>query len=500
MTFYEKYKPFRNYMRRFDLVPSLVDLWRYAQHIDDGHPLPLNYAVGGDPLCGRNLKDQFYPWDLAILARELILNTTGHGDRTLGMYSHLANAMNHIRKLDEAAFTDAGPQSIDMLYELNRIAHRQFPWQIKDGVAPMMRAFKVFGASAVEEVVVRELNMTTRQFLLLGIAIYGHFLKQPGLSTNQDYGVLGISREASNDFFRRITSTIEDLRAETIKLQLYNQDWLYTWNPLEATPLVSFDPKFPERVLCPIPRYLARRASAGIFYDLVKSKGFDQSYGDSFQSYIGEVIEATCPSTTFTALGEEEYYVGNNLKHGADWVLSDSTGHIFVECKTKRLTLSAKTQSNTEAMERDLEVMAQAVVQNYRNIDDAVKGKTRWKADGRPIYPLVLTLEDWFVFSPRVREMLNKHVLQVLTEKGMREEMLDEMPFTIASAHEFEITSQVIAQRSIFSVMSKKVTPDKRGFSLLPFASGDFPDEMRRIKWCLFAEDWERLVLGIPYE
>jgi hypothetical protein len=30
MSFYDEYKPFRNYMRRFELLPSLVDVWRYS--------------------------------------------------------------------------------------------------------------------------------------------------------------------------------------------------------------------------------------------------------------------------------------------------------------------------------------------------------------------------------------------------------------------------------------------------------------------------------------
>ena len=29
MSFYEDYKPFRNYMRRYSLVESLVDVWLY---------------------------------------------------------------------------------------------------------------------------------------------------------------------------------------------------------------------------------------------------------------------------------------------------------------------------------------------------------------------------------------------------------------------------------------------------------------------------------------
>jgi hypothetical protein len=46
MGFYEEHKPFRNYMRRFSLVDSLVDIWRYSGHILDDQPLPPNCAVG----------------------------------------------------------------------------------------------------------------------------------------------------------------------------------------------------------------------------------------------------------------------------------------------------------------------------------------------------------------------------------------------------------------------------------------------------------------------
>jgi hypothetical protein len=60
-------------------------------------------------------------------------------------------------------------------------------------MVPMMRAFKVFGEAAVDAIVVRELGMTVRQFLLLGAAVGGSFLKKWGMSTNLDYGGLGIS-------------------------------------------------------------------------------------------------------------------------------------------------------------------------------------------------------------------------------------------------------------------------------------------------------------------
>jgi hypothetical protein len=371
---------------------------------------------------------------------------------------------------------------------------------MKVGMGPMMRVLKVFGEAAVERIVERELGMTTLQFLQLGMALTGSFQKNWGMSTNQDYSLaLGICREASEAFFRRITCTLERLKTEIAKGQSYDRDWLYAWNPLEATPLVSVNPEFPDRVLCPIPRYVTRRVSTGIFYDLVKSAGFDNPFGSSFQTYVGEVIKATCRPPRFAVLEEEPYFVGTQKLHGVDWVLSDSTGHLFIESKTKRLTVNAKTLSDAAALDKDLIVMATAIVQHYRNIRDALDGKTKWVPDGLAVFPLVLTLEDWFILSPRIDEMLNENVRRLLADAGIPGEVLEEMPYTIASAHEFEIASQVIAQVGVFTVMAKKTKPgQQRSWSLLPFITENFSEEMRGVSWRLFADEWAGLIPNRP--
>ena len=211
-----------------------------------------------------------------------------------------------------------------------------------------MRAFKIFGRGAVEAIVVRELGMTMRQVVLIGMAMTGHFQKSAGMS-NYDCSELGIPEDSSRAFFARLTSTMDVLRTSTAKQQSYGPDWLYAWNPLEATPLVSFDRDHPERVICPIPLYLLRRTSTGIFYDLVNTPNFDNAFGESFQVYVGEVIEFACKPHRFSILPEEPYYVGSNKFHGVDWVLSDETGHLFIEAKTKRLTLGAKVLSVGDA-------------------------------------------------------------------------------------------------------------------------------------------------------
>lgn len=124
MDFYEDYKPFRNYMRKFSLVESLVDVWRYSLHVLNGAPLPADYAIGKPPF--EPIKRNVWPWELDILAREIVLNATTKGDRSLRRWNDLAGAINHIKRLDNEAYVAFGDQR-DVLLEMHRIVHRQVP-------------------------------------------------------------------------------------------------------------------------------------------------------------------------------------------------------------------------------------------------------------------------------------------------------------------------------------------------------------------------------------
>lgn len=498
MDLYGLYKPFRNYLRRLDLFSSLVDIWRYSLHVAENQPLPAEYAVGRNTILGGSIRQYVYPWDLDVLAREVLLHA-GKGGGRLVEWRDLATAINHIRRLDEAISQATLPtRQLDIMFELHRIAHRQFPWQTNKGITPLTRAWKVFGANTVDSIVVRELGMTTKQSVTLGMAVLGHFMYTGGLNMNQDYGVIGITPEARDAFFARVCSPLTKLRNLLAQRQTLNEDWLYLWNPLEATPLVAFDDTHPERAICPIPRHLLHRISGGLFYDLVKAADFGNFFGNSFQSYVGEVLRRTCPQPQFIMRAEEPYYVGSNLMHGVDWLLSDNSGNLFIESKTKRLSVNAKTRSDPGSLDLDLHVMAGAIVQTYRNILDATAGMTSWVPNNLPVYPLILTLEDWFIFSPRVNEMLDKHVQQLMEKAEIPRRLLEEMPYTIASSHDFEITIQVIAQVGISAVMKKKVASDHRWWSLLAFVRDAFEDKMSNVNWRLFFEEWDDLLPAPP--
>jgi hypothetical protein len=119
---YEIYKPLRNYMRQFAAVPGLGFVWKYAAHLAHSAPLPVTLPTGpnGRPL---EFKHLVFPWDLEILARELVLNAGQHAIRTLGDWPDMAKAINAIHDVENETYGKYGaPDAV--LRELHRIVPR----------------------------------------------------------------------------------------------------------------------------------------------------------------------------------------------------------------------------------------------------------------------------------------------------------------------------------------------------------------------------------------
>ena len=153
----------------------------------------------------------------------------------------------------------------------------------------------------------QQTGLPIRKFYLLSFAVAGHFIRSAVISTATNYNVLDIRPEESAAFFKKLTVSLPDLREQTRALQRYDDEWVYAWNPLQATPLVSFDPTHADRIICPIPMFLLRRATDGLFYDLVNSPGFDNAYGAAFQRYVGLVLHELLKSPKFQVTAEEPY-------------------------------------------------------------------------------------------------------------------------------------------------------------------------------------------------
>ncbi len=490
---YPAYKPFRNYMRKFALAPSLLQLWGYFIYATENRELLPALAVGKPPAL--DLRTHLYPWDLEILVREAILNADTRGSDGLHQWNCLAEAVNHIRRLEGVPYEE-GEDRANIMVDLQPIPHRQFRWQSGSSkrAAQIVRAWKIFGSDELDAKVLAQIGMSMSQLLRIGMAVTGGLLNRPTLNLGTDYSVLGVPPAASRQLLERLTCDMPTLKERTRQSQQYNDAWLYASFPLEHTPLIRLDPANPDQLLCPVPRYLLNRVTSGVFYDIVNSDGFANAYGDAFQRYVGEVISATVPTPPFSIIEEQPYMDNKNLKHGADWIVSDATGHLFIECKTKRLSLGSKNVTDAQAVARDLTAMTQAIVQNYKNILDAKKGITTWNPDGLPLYPVVVTLEDWHLFSTHFTGQLQEDVTKALAAEGINPVIVNDMPYTITSVSDLEAVLQVVAARGINPVFAHKTQADYWTWAWTGFLPNHFPEEYRNAEALLFPEDAQRLL------
>jgi hypothetical protein len=474
-------------LRQCHLEASLIDVWHLSQHIMNNGQAPVQPGVRP-----YSLKQYLFPWDLPVIAREVVLNANHNGNKRLNSWNSMQTVINTIRQVENAS-AKARLTAEDVMKELHRISHRQFPWQQMNDVIGLQRYLKIFGSPEVAPILERVTGFSIRDHFFLGMWLSGHLLKRFDINATQDFSAFGIPRDRSLAFFLSLSSTIEELREAMADLQKYDETWEYTWNPLEAKPLISLDPNNRHHLYCPVPDLLLRRFSHGLYYDLVNSVGFDIAFGTSFQKYIGEVLRAVFDQGNFTVFEEKEYEVGKDRHHGVDWILSGPDGNLFIECKTKRMKQAAKFSVGGPTLIGEMEIIADAIVQLYRNVQEAESGKSTWVPNGKPNFPLVITLEDWFIFGPLPQNLLIEAVASRMLKAGLDLALMDTMPYAVASAREFERFTGVVNEVGVKAFFSRKRDPAYSRWMWEEYARDEFPAAKRTNLQEFFRAEWLRI-------
>lgn len=174
---YDLYKPLRNYMRQFALIPSLINIWQYSNHLTFGTALPPQLRFTNEFGLPINMADQIYPWDLDILTRELILNAGSRG-LTLGSQRELAKAVNYLRYIDDqVSKRRQGDSDYDIIFELHRMGNLQFAAQIKPNMPYFIRHHKINSGTGMGPVILEEtgLELLDRYFTPI-VLLYAHTL------------------------------------------------------------------------------------------------------------------------------------------------------------------------------------------------------------------------------------------------------------------------------------------------------------------------------------
>jgi hypothetical protein len=442
---YEAYKPLRNYLRQCALENTLADMWQLSQHV--ANPAAMSAPV--QPGERRySLDGQLFTWDLPTIAREVLLHAQRHGGtKRLNSLAAIRTVVKSLRNTGNEGSKLRLTGQDDVFNELLRISHHQFPWQQGNIYRSLIRHLKIFGAHGVAPILEKHTGLTVKEFFFLGFAVGGHLLRRFDINSAQDYSEFGISEAKATAFFSRLSISLDDLKP-LLAAQPVDATWDYGWNPLEATPLVALDPEHPNRMYCPVPELLQRRFSTGLYYDLVKVPGFGNAFGTAFEAYVGEVLAVAYHDGPATLIKETPYPVGRDTHHGPDWIVCDAGGNLVIECKTKRLTHAAR-QAGDVALRAEVDKIAEAVVQNYKNISEAQQGLSSWKPNSHPTIPLVITFEDWFFLGPLLHGLLEQSVHSQLLDAGLDARLMATMPYAVMSCREFELCVKAVRERGI---------------------------------------------------
>lgn len=470
MDMSQLYAPFRDGIRKLSLLRALERIWQLERLAAVSGVIKLQ--VGGGPAI------DVYVWELHLLCREVVLHADGTED-VLATPTGLLQMIDHLRRIKTDISKRTIHSSNDAMKMLHPLMHQQGRWQHSRDEARAFRAFHIFSDPELAPIFEKTTGVTVRAIFTMALAIGGAAQQRPGTTATQDFTGFDVPDHVRDAFFRMAGGTLKEIRRDLTALQCYDERWEFTWNALEGKPLINTDDQHPDQFWCPLPGLLLRRVTEGLFYDLGKSKKFSNEYGHAFERYVGRVLHELFEADKFSVSAEQPYVVAGQEKHGTDWTVSDASGHLFIECKTRRITQKAKEIAEGEALNEVLDDLAGIIIQTYKNADDATRGLATWKPGGLPIHPFVVTYEDWFLFAAHVVDHLTERVQHRLKEANLPATLTTTMPFFVTSISEFEMAGQDIARIGIHRFCTAVATTVKyRHFQLSARAQQFFSNEV----------------------
>lgn len=469
------YQRVKTSLRRLSLEESLQHLWHFSRLVSGRIPLPDAYTFNDPKGFWTKLQNYVFPHELDLFARELILHADRSGRpcaETLANWETLATAFQ--------ALKDFGNYSFDPDIEggvrrtLHQLAYQQFPRFSKLSKAKIGRYLALYRSPAIRPLFESRLKIEVEKYFILAFGVIAGFNSNAHMNTTTDFSILGIDPTSTENFFSWLVGGLAEMRNKAIESQRLNSTWEYAFNPFHFKPLIALDPKYPERVYCPVPPMLERRLLDGAYYDLERATGFSNAFGAVVDKIIGRILLELRPR--YEVSKPQPYVIGKERYDGADWVISRDGQQAFIECKAKRISLQGRVAETLADVDKELGILADAVVQNYANIHrELARNKIEDISIGR-FYNIVITIEDWFLFSDLTFAMLRNQVVKRLTSKALPVSLLETVPYRILS---FETPQHWVGalNASTIEFVTGTTNEDKfMGWAYKNYLEIEFPD------------------------
>jgi hypothetical protein len=366
--------------------------------------------------------------------------------------------VNGLKSLEQDIYRQFGNQG-NVQIEMIRVIHRQIIWQANPPNArSIIRYYKIFNRPGIDTICSEKFGLTVWQIYMCGVACMGFYLDKPALVGSFTSQIKRFPPEVIEQFLSFVSLPLADLRKVLKAEQQYDERFAYAYNSLRRYPLIRMNYQGQDAIVCPLVTLLYWRFTGGLYYELVGDPRFGNEFGDGFQAYVGSVIEKACPR--FQCFPEKEYKVGKQTKRSVDWIVADENAVLFLECKARRLSLQSKTTlTDLSHLEEDIEILAAAVVQVYKTLNECLTGSYTHCAhqEDDQIYPAVVTLENWRLLGSIMFETLHRSVKAQMAEANLPESLIDQFPYSVWAIDELEVGLQTMQAVGIKSFMDGKL-------------------------------------------
>lgn len=479
---FENYKPLKNHFSKLSLVESLHVIWAYSQNFSFNSEMPQDIQVAKYFIDTEDfIEKKFFPWELEIILREVIINSPDRRNKkSLREWDYLRKIVNQLKDF-ENKISEIYSERRNVYVELFRVAHRQFPLQNKIDTKDLIRHYKIFSDKDLKPIVENELNITVDKLYIIGLMFSGFFLKSHNLIYPFKSDISIIDKTSIDSFLKLFSIDFSELKEFYDNNKQFNDKFAYSFNPLRARPIIKKEnTKGVITLYAPIPLLILFKLTSGIYYNLVNSnKKFGEKFGIAFENYVGDFCISQKLNDNFKLIKGEKYKIGKREKETVDWIIEEKSSLLFIECKTKRLKNIAKEGLEDEQpIKLEIKKMAEFVFQVYKSIKDFKENKyPRIKYNSQQeIFPIILTLEEWYLFGNFTDEELFKEIENLFSQNDLPKDYLEEMPFTIISTRDFELLIPVIKEVGIREVFKEKLlNKETKSWNMGIYLSNAFP-------------------------
>ena len=459
------YRYLRRRISKCEPVDSLYVMWAYSQYLQvHSFRFPDNIEKHTNFRADSRADYLLHEWELESVASEIVLHARG-STKSMRDWSTFAQIINRVRWLENELYSESGDR--DGLIELARIVHRQFPWQqFRPSNRFLYRHYRIYSTSEIDSICHRIIGMSVDALYCQALIASSQFAQAPALDLDSEVG------RALKPLIAFTGQPFAEFEAQIKSAHALDHSYAYQVGPIRQFPLIQVESPEAKLALCPLPTLLTWRITSALYYDLIKAApDFGNALGKSFELYVGAILERAISSPSLRFAGEAAYGTRNRPKATSDWLLIEGdAAAVFIECKTKRPSLAAKTAlDDLSALEQDIGKLADAVVQLYERIRDYSDGlfPILSYVPDRKCYPLVVTLEEWYLISPRVQKMLDEAVEARMRTRGLDLGWLEAAPYSAVSVDDFESVSQLINSLGLIVCFEGKVRdPERRQWPL----------------------------------